>query len=537
MKILFSLLVGCFIAFSSFAQYNNVTLKVNGNKNRKVVLDGKTYTMSNTNARANNKNVTIPNLEAGQHTIQVIRNTKATSTAVSSFTIRNGYDVIITVNGTGNVQIKEKLRAATTTSTSNTGMSTTAFNTLLEDVNNQWQAGAKLNMINTAFTNTANFFTASQASQLIRLIDAEASRLQLAKASYRSITDRSNFITVVNLLNSQESKNELSIYVDNFNNPTTPPTTTTGGMSVTNFNNLLKEVQNQWQAGAKQTMINNAFTNTNNYFTAAQARQLIQQVDAETTRLQLAKASYRSIVDLSNFSSVATLLSSDASRNELQVYINSYNSNPGNHAAMNASAFSTLLQNVRNQWQISTKLSMILDAFNGSNYFTASQARQLIQTVDAEASRLQLAKAAYKTITDQSNFSTVSELLDTQASRNDLASYIKNGGEITVTAEMGKTPMTDANFQTVVYNIQTQWLPGSKMMAIQEVFSNTSNYFSTAQVKQLVAFVSVEANRLQLLKSAYRTTTDKNNFSSTYDLLATQAGRDELASYVQSYRD
>jgi hypothetical protein len=284
-------------------------------------------------------------------------------------------------------------------------------------------------------------------------------------------------------------------------------------------------------------MINNAFTNTSNYFTAAQARQLIQLVDADETRLQLAKTSYRSIVDPSNFSTVANLLSTDAGRNELSVYVSNYNNANalGTSGAMNATAFANLLQDVNSQWQSGTKFNTIMNAFNTTNHFTAAQVRQLIQTVDAETSRLQLAKAAYKAVTDPTNFKVVSDLLESQSSRNELTAYIMNGGEVSTPAQNIKTAMTDANFQSILDNLNSQWMPGSKMSILQGVFANTANYFSAAQVKQLVAFVSVEANRLQLLKASYRSITDRSNFTGTYELLATQASRDDLSKYIQSY--
>jgi hypothetical protein len=534
MKIFFSLMISCFLALSSFAQYNSVILKVNGNKNRKVVLDGRTYTMTNANAKANNKNITITDLQPGQHTIQVLRTNKSTSTTTTTFMIKNGYDVTITVNGTGAVQVREKLRTVASTTGVQQPMTAATYNALILDIKNQWQAGAKLNMIGSAFANTGNYFSTLQAAQLIQLVDAEGSRLQLAKASYRSITDRNNFNNIYSLLSEQASRNELSVYVNNYNNTST--TSTSAGMNTTVFNNLVQDIQNQWQAGAKQTMIANAFANTNNTFTTVQARQLIQLVDTEDSRLQLAKASYRSITDPANFNNIFSLLSAQWARDELTTYVSQYTTNnPPVRAAMSASAFTSLLQGVQNQWQAASRFNMINNAFNGTGYFTASQVRQLVQTVDAESSRLQLAKSAYKMVTDAANYSIVSELLETQASRNDLAAYIRNGGEVTPVDVTAKVTMSDAGFQAIIDNIRSQWMPGSKMLALQEVFANNSNYFSTAQVKQLVAFVTVEANRLQLLKASYRTVTDRPNFSATYDLLATQAGRDDLANYVRTF--
>jgi DNA polymerase IIIc chi subunit len=532
MKIFISLVISCFMALTCFAQYT-ITLKVLGNKNRKVILDARSYTLNNTNPKANNKNISITDLQPGTHTIQVVRANK-TSAVTTSFTLRNGYDMTITVTGAGGVQIKEKPRPSATTDNGYPGMSTAAFNTLVQDVQNQWQAGAKLNMLNNAFANTGNYFTTVQARQLIQLLDDEQSRLQLAKASYRSITDKSNFTNIYALLTSQVSKNELSAYVTNYNNTTSGIHT---AMNTATFNSLVQDIQNQWQAGAKYNMIASAYT-TGNYFTTDQVRQLIQLVDDENSRLQLAKASYKTVVDPSNFSNIYSLLANQSSKAELSVYVTAYNN--GNtattsHSPMSAASFNSLLLDIQNQWQAGAKLNTIMSAFTVNNYFTSSQARQLIQLVDAEGSRLQLAKASYRTITDVSNFSTVYDLLNTQASRNELTAYI-NGNEVIAPANTTvKVPMADVNFQGVLNEVKSQWLPGSKMMTLQSIIDNTTNYFSTAQVRQLVSFVTVETNRLQLLKVAYRNVTDRTNFTYLYDLLANQSSRDELANYVNTY--
>jgi hypothetical protein len=132
----------------------------------------------------------------------------------------------------------------------------------------------------------------------------------------------------------------------------------------------------------------------------------------------------------------------------------------------------------------------------------------------------------------------VYELLSTQESRNELAAYIRQyGGDVATSySETYRTPMTDANFQLVLDNVRRQWLPGSKMTVVSDAISNTSNYFSTSQVRQLLSFITSESNRLTLLKSAYANTTDKSNFTSLYDLLNSQSSRDELSSYINSYR-
>ena len=102
----------------------------------------------------------------------------------------------------------------------NTGiaMSDANFNSLYQTIKNQWPVSTQMNSLSNAFNNTTNYFTSYQASQLIQLVSAENSRLQLAKLSYRSITDRNNFNQIYNLLSYQSSKDELMDYVNNCNN-------------------------------------------------------------------------------------------------------------------------------------------------------------------------------------------------------------------------------------------------------------------------------------------------------------------------------
>ncbi|MBL7746471.1 MAG: DUF4476 domain-containing protein, partial [Chitinophagaceae bacterium] len=75
------------------------------------------------------------------------------------------------------------------------------------------------------------------------------------------------------------------------------------------------------------------------------------------------------------------------------------------------------------------------------------------------------------------------------------------------------------------------------MNTLVNTFSNTSYYFTSSQAKQLIELVSLESNRLQLAKSSYRNITDRSNFSQLYELINSQAGKNELEAYVKEYRD
>ena len=98
-------------------------------------------------------------------------------------------------------------------------------------------------------------------------------------------------------------------------------------MSATNFNTLYSNVKNTWGFGAKMSRLTEIFNNESNYFTVAQAKQLIELVSSETNRLELAKSSYSNITDTQNFNLMYDVLTSQTSRNELASYVNTYSYN------------------------------------------------------------------------------------------------------------------------------------------------------------------------------------------------------------------
>jgi phage baseplate assembly protein W len=197
--------------------------------------------------------------------------------------------------------------------------------------------------------------------------------------------------------------------------------------------------------------------------------------------------------------------------------------------------FNSLYQTINQQWPVSTQMNSLSNSFiNTANYFNVYQASKLIQIVAEEASRLQLAKISYRSITDYENFIQIYNLLYTQAAKTELGIYLKANYNIGIITNLA---MTDADFNTLFQTIKAQYLPFEQMNSLTSVFNNTSNYFASAQVKQLIPLVSLESNRLQLAKLSYRTIVDRNNFIQVYDELNSQASRNELDAYVKAYKN
>ncbi len=445
MKSLSTLIIGCAASLSVAAQNVSsiVTIKLNSNRNKEILVDGKSYSTPNVNKL---DSIVITDLQPGQHTLQIVRNNRNNANnSTTSFNVRQRYDLQITVDAGGGIQqkeikVKRNANSPTVETTATVAMSTKDFNKLLQGVKSQTRATARNTAVDEAFDNLNNNFTTAQAKQLLLLINSEASRLELAKTSYRSITDKENFNQISLTLNSVANRLELTSYIDNYTGntgtitttttttPTTPnPSTGRTPMADAAFNSLVKEIQQKWLPGAKLASLTSTFANNSNYFSADQTKQLIQLVSEENNRLQLAKSAYRNLTDPGNYTRLNDILNTQSSRDALAVYVNNYNygNTSQNKTPMADANFSATLKDVQSKWLPGAKLAALTGIFaSADNYFTASQAKQLIQLVSDETNRLQLAKSSYRNVVDPSNFSQMNELLNTQASRDELTAYV-----------------------------------------------------------------------------------------------------------------
>jgi hypothetical protein len=312
-------------------------------------------------------------------------------------------------------------------------------------------------------------------------------------------------------------------------------------MSSADFNIVMRDLRLQRTTQSRNAYLTTTFNKNNTYFSTVQVVQLLQQVRSESDRLPLAKSSYRTVTDPNNFGTVYNLFSSQANRNELEDYVNYYDEDQvvvdtDINGAMSETDFNNLYRSIKNEYSINTQINSITTAFSTSgNRFTASQAAQLIQLINGETNRLYLAKLSYSKVVDPANFSTVSNLLYTQGSRDELLSYINSGG---VNTNPGlHTAMSEADYNALYQAANSQFLPYAKYNYLTTAFNNDSYYFTTSQAKNLIQLVTNETNRLQLSKLVYGNLVDRGNYTQLYDLFASASSRTELNTYVQAYRD
>jgi len=208
------------------------------------------------------------------------------------------------------------------------------------------------------------------------------------------------------------------------------------------FNDAYQRVSNQWGQPGKMNEARKVFTTYNNYYTAAQARQIILLINSEANRLELAKLAYDHLVDPSGYTQFYGLLNRQASRNELDAYARNRNYDPNNvdpnynngtgsnnnynGQAMSDASFNNLYESIRGKWLWFTKKNAAKDAFESTtNRFTTSQASKIIALISGESDRLELAKLSYDNIVDPQHFRDIYSLLSNQSSRDELDAYIR----------------------------------------------------------------------------------------------------------------
>lgn len=436
------------LTLAASAQTVTVTFPAAANKAKayQVVIDGASYYSANSVAANGRQVTTIPNLSTGTHQLEVYTttsrnnqtvdgaNTKPTTRPVyaKNFQLREGYDMHISIRGNGQVSFTEKRSQNTYTAGSRTPMTSTAFNSLVQNISGRRYQSDRITLVRSSLNNTANYFTTTQVRQLLTLISAESRRLELAKLSYARVTDPEAFSSLYDVLQSEASRDALDDYV-----------VSQGGSAV------------------------------------------------------------------------------------------STESNAAYGTALSDAQFTSLLNRVRGYSYQSGRIAEIRTSLEGNAYFNTTQVRELLTLVSSETDRLTLAKLAYPRVVDRSSFGGLIDLFYGTTTRAEFTNFVTSNGGV-VANNTYTQAMSDAAFQQVYNKARAHFFQKNTVADVQAAFSNTANYFSTEQVRNLLQLVSAETTRLELAKLGYARAVDPANYYSLVDLFTAQANRTALENYIRS---
>lgn len=263
MKNIFTLLLGGLLTTSAFA--NNITLTLPNNSNYQVMIDGRYVSSYN----YSNNTIYLNNLQYGQHSIEVYRmkrnGRKNSLVYSSSFNSSPQYDLNIAVENNGRVQMYQ-------TRSNDYGRNGRGYDRGGYGNNDRWGKHK----------------------------DHDGDDDDEDNRGYRSNNGGYN----------NDGYNRRNNDNGGWNN-----NRYNQAMSDYDFNQLVQKIRNQWigKMGTARDAVNN------NYFNTYQVRQILQIFSSESDRLELAKLSYRNVVDQQNFRQLYDLFSYQ-SQTELDRY-------------------------------------------------------------------------------------------------------------------------------------------------------------------------------------------------------------------------
>ena len=212
------------------------------------------------------------------------------------------------------------------------------------------------------------------------------------------------------------------------------------------------------------------------------------------------------------------------------------NANGQYRTAMTSAEFEQTLDKVRKNRYQDARIAAIRTAFNSADYFTTDQISRLITQVNSETARLELAKTGYAVVSDPSNYGELSSLFDNQSNINALNNFISlqattntNTGTNT---NIGRALLSTYDYNRLLQSVNSSSYSSGKYSVISTAFSNASNAFTTAQVRELLGLISSETDRLYLARQAYPTVTDPAAFSGLLNMFNVQANREDLNTFI-----
>ena len=207
-------------------------------------------------------------------------------------------------------------------------------------------------------------------------------------------------------------------------------------------------------------------------------------------------------------------------------------------------------------------------SFVTANCVKSQQVKTLALLFTSDSVRLIFCKAAYPKVTDTLNFFNVYDAFTsfsyairmydyTQHYRWGKSTVITNTVIVTPPPPPANTAITypawsypdtartiankgcagpvvnETTFNSLAENVKKQPSEESKIVAIESAATN--NCLSTAQAMKLSSFLTLEENRLRILKNTLPRVYDQEHYNYSMNVLTTQAKKDEWVAYAVSY--
>jgi hypothetical protein len=115
---------------------------------------------------------------------------------------------------------------------------------------------------------------------------------------------------------------------------------------------------------------------------------------------------------------------------------------------------------------------------------------------------------------------------------NDNSWNNNNGGWNNGNGGWNNSAINDKSFYQLKQSIQNESFDDTKKSIALQAMRN--NYFTSAQVKELVQLFTFESSKLDIAKQGYKNVVDKQNYFTVSDVFTFSSSKQELMQYIQT---
>lgn len=203
---------------------------------------------------------------------------------------------------------------------------------------------------------------------------------------------------------------------------------------------------------------------------------------------------------------------------------------------INEPGFQQVLASVKNQVDDNSRMNYLKGLWS-INCFSVAQTMMIASEFQNESARLQFLKNASTRVFDTGNLNFAAQVFVNQNFRKDWAVFLAGQNTSTTTNTSTPTPqntcqVSQESMSKIINSLNQQAVNSSRVnLAKQQIQVNKC--FTARQVKSIVATISVESGRLEVMKFAYDYTIDKPEYLNILDVLSVQGSRDEIIGMVK----
>jgi hypothetical protein len=166
------------------------------------------------------------------------------------------------------------------------------------------------------------------------------------------------------------------------------------------------------------------------------------------------------------------------------------------------------------------------------NCYTTQRIIQVLNKLDIELDKLKLSKRAYTHLSDPKNAAQMKSIFKFKSVSEDFDRFIKDVANAEHQKNLHcKEAISEANLQDIIARIKKgQYEPDRLEIAKQQVINNC---LSTIQVDKLIQLFGHDREKMDLAKSAYAITIDKDNYKNLADNFQFSENRTEFLKFLE----